>query len=185
MVLKLLSEKRLDAAQYGIYSHRFGNMWLAGGASNSGGAVLGSYFSDVQLQMLSTRIHPETDSGLDYYPLLKPGERFPVNDPDLLPRLTPKPQDDVQFLQGMLEGISRIEAQGYRLLQSLGATPLVSVLTAGGGAANTAWTSMRTRYLGVSVQTSHQADAAYGAALLAAGGENLLCCKPVQAENRE
>ena len=185
LVLKLLSEKRLDAAQYGIYSHRFGNMWLAGGASNSGGAVLGSYFSDVQLQMLSTRIHPETDSGLDYYPLLKPGERFPVNDPDLLPRLTPKPQDDVQFLQGMLEGISRIEAQGYRLLQSLGATPLVSVLTAGGGAANTAWTSMRTRYLGVSVQTSHQADAAYGAALLAAGGENLLCCKPVQAENRE
>lgn len=185
LVLKLLSGKRVDAAQYGIYSHRYGNMWLAGGASNSGGAVLASYFSDVQLQTMSTRIHPETDTGLDYYPLLKPGERFPVNDPGLSPRLTPKPQDDVLFLQGMLEGISRIEARGYQLLQNLGSTPLVSVLTAGGGATNSAWTAMRSRHLGVPVQPSRQTEAAYGAALLAAGGENLLCCKPVQAENGE
>jgi len=183
LVLKLLSRKRVDAAQYGIYSHRIGNLWLAGGASNSGGVVLRSFFSDARLEELSTSIHPETDSGLDYYPLLKPGERFPINDPELEPRLTPRPQDDALFLHGLLEGIARIEAQGYRLLQELGAAPLESVLTAGGGAGNPAWTAMRARFLGVPVQPSSHVEAAYGTALLAARGENLLCYEQAQAEN--
>ena len=187
LVLKLLSRKRVDAAQYGIYSHRIGDLWLAGGASNSGGAVLRSFFSDARLGELSARIHPETDSGLDYYPLLKPGERFPINDPELEPRLAPRPQDDALFLLGLLEGIARIEARGYRLLQELGATPLESVLTAGGGAVNPAWTAIRARFLGVPVQPSPHVEAAYGTALLAARGENLLCYeklpKQAQAEN--
>jgi sugar (pentulose or hexulose) kinase len=183
LVLKLLSRKRVDAAQYGIYSHRIGNLWLAGGASNSGGAVLRSFFSDARLEELSARIHPETNSGLDYYPLPKPGERFPINDPELEPRLTPRPQDDTVFLHGLLEGIARIEAQGYRLLQELGATPLESVLTAGGGAGNPAWTAMRSRFLGVPVQPSPHVEAAYGTALLAARGENLLCCEQAHGEN--
>lgn len=176
LVLKLLSEKRVDAMQYGIYSHRLGHLWLAGGASNSGGAVLRQYFSDAQLAELSNRIDLQTDSGLDYYPLPRPGERFPLNDPGLPPRLSPRPQDDVLFLQGLLEGMARIEAGGYRLLQELGASPLESVLTAGGGAQNPAWTSIRARILDVRVQSSPHTEAAYGAAILAARGENLLCC---------
>jgi sugar (pentulose or hexulose) kinase len=175
LVLKLLSEKRLDAAQFGIYSHRLGRLWLAGGASNSGGAVLRHYFSDTQLDMLSARIDPSQDSGLDYYPLPGPGERFPVNDPTLAPRLAPRPADDARFLHGLLEGMARIEAHGYRLLQELGATPLESVLTAGGGASNRTWTAIRRRVLGVPVLPSLHAEAAYGTALLAARGESLLC----------
>ena len=183
LVLKLLSEKRVDAAQFGIYSHRVGNLWLAGGASNSGGAVLRSFFSDARLKKLSSFIRPETDSGLDYYPLLKPGERFPISDPDLTPRLDPRPKDDILFLHGLLEGMARIEALGYRLLQELGAPPLESVLTAGGGAGNPAWTAMRARFLGVPVRPSTRVEAAYGTALLAARGESLLCCEQEQAEN--
>ncbi|GAO35700.1 sugar kinase [Sulfuricella sp. T08] len=184
LVLKLLSRKRVDAAQYGIYSHRIGNLWLTGGASNSGGMVLRSFFSDAGLEELSARIHPETDSGLDYYPLPSPGERFPINDPKFEPRLTPRPQDDALFLHGLLEGIARIEAQGYHLLQELGSDPLESVLTAGGGACNPAWTAMRTRFLGVPVQPSSHVEAAYGSALLAARGENLLCYEQSQAEEK-
>lgn len=71
--------------------------------------------------------------------------------------------------------MARIEAKGYRLLQELGATPLEAVLTAGGGARNPAWTAIRARTLGVPVQASTNAEAAYGCALLAARGENLLC----------
>jgi D-ribulokinase len=37
LVIKLLSERRVDAGEYGIYSHRLGARWLVGGASNSGG----------------------------------------------------------------------------------------------------------------------------------------------------
>ena len=63
----------------------------AGGASSTGGAVLKEFFTSEQLKELSAQIDPDQPSGLDYYPLTKPGERFPVNDPHLEPCLTPRP----------------------------------------------------------------------------------------------
>lgn len=167
LVLKLLSETRVDNPKMGIYSHRFGELWLVGGASNTGGAVLRQFFTDAELVALSDRILPEQPSSLNYYPLTKPGERFPVNDPDLEPRLTPRPEDPVAFLHGLLESIARIEALGYQRLQELGATPLTRVYTAGGGAKNQTWLTIRDRHLPVSVQTAAHTDAAYGSALLA------------------
>lgn len=179
IALKLLSARRVESAQYGVYSHRYGNLWLAGGASNAGGGALRQYFSDAQLAELSARIDPDSDSPLDYYPLPRPGERFPVNDPHLAPRpLAPgsaeagsRPADDAQFLHGLLQGLSRIEAAGYARLADLGATPLESVTTCGGGAKNPAWARMRERLLGVPVTATKHADAAYGAALLAMRGK--------------
>lgn len=170
MVLKLLSRQRVEDAQYGVYSHRFGKLWLAGGASNAGGGVLRKYFSDAQLSELSTHIDTSRDSPLDYYPLLRPGERFPVNEPQLAPRLNPHPADDVQFLHGLLQGLSRIEAAGYARLAELGATPLRSVVTTGGGAGNHAWQSIRERALGMPAPAARHSEAAYGAALLARRG---------------
>ena len=38
--IKLLSKTPVFAPDLGIYSHRIGEQWLAGGASNTGGAVL-------------------------------------------------------------------------------------------------------------------------------------------------
>jgi D-ribulokinase len=165
LVLKLLSRSRVDDARYGIYSHRLGDLWLVGGASNTGGAVLRQFFTDDQLGKLSLLIPPD-ESPLDYYPLLKPGERFPLNDPTLQPRLEPRPQSDVEFLHGLLEGIARIEARGYQLLQELGATPLTKVYTAGGGAQNQVWNLIRSRHLQVEVVRSPHTEAAYGTALL-------------------
>ncbi len=170
IALKLLSRTRVEAAQYGVYSHRYGNLWLAGGASNAGGGVLRQYFSDARLAELSAHIDSERDSLLDYYPLPRAGERFPYNDPQLAPRLTPRPADDVEFLHGLLQGLSRIEASGYARLAELGATPLKSVMTCGGGAHNETWRRMRQRLLGVPLSTASHAQAAYGAALLARDG---------------
>jgi len=174
LVLKLLSTKRIEDVRYGIYSHRLGSLWLAGGASNSGGVVLGQYFDDAALAELSRQIDPTRPSGLDYYPLPKSGERFPINDPHLLPRLTPRPANDVQFLHGLLEGIARIESQGYALLAQLDATPVKRILSAGGGAKNEAWTKLRERLLGVPVSPALHGEAAYGAARLAQYGDKLL-----------
>lgn len=167
LVLKLLSTVRVDDAASGIYSHRLGNLWLVGGASNTGGAVLRQFFSDAELAALSAQIDPSRPSPLDYYPLPKPGDRFPINDPTLPPRLEPRPENPVEFLQGLLEGIARIEALGYRRLADLGATPLREVLTAGGGAQNEAWTQVRSRLLQVPVIPSPHTEAAYGTACLA------------------
>lgn len=174
LALKLLSARPVQDADSGVYSHRYGSRWLAGGASNSGGAVLRQFFDDRRLSELSESIDPNVPSGLDYYPLPAPGERFPVNDPNLLPRMEPRPQDDVRFLQGLLEGIARIEAQGYQRLVALGASPLRRVYTTGGGARNAAWTAIRARLLGVPVTAARHTEAAYGAARLAQQGTRLL-----------
>lgn len=174
MVLKLLSRTRVESAEYGVYSHRCGNLWLAGGASNCGGRVLEQLFGRERLRELSASISPDKPTGLDYYPLPAPGERFPVNDPKLLPRLAPRPEDDGMYLQGLLESLARIEAQGYHLLERLGASPLREVFTAGGGAGNAAWTAIRARQLGVPVYAAPHSEAAYGAARLAKSGEKLL-----------
>ena len=124
--------------------------------------------------MIDNKIDPSRPSGLDYYPLARPGERFPVADPAFPPRLTPRPKDDAVFLQGLFEGMARIEAQGYRLLEALGAPSPALVLGTGGGAHNRAWNAIRSHALGVPTCAAIHADAAYGAALLAKYGENLL-----------
>jgi sugar (pentulose or hexulose) kinase len=170
LVLKQLSPIRIDAPEYGVYSHRYGDLWLVGGASNAGAGILRHYFDDAQLASLSAQINPLQDSPLDYYPLNKIGERFPVNDAQLLPRLEPRPAGDVEFLHGLLQGLARIEAAGYARLAELGAPALQRVVTNGGGAGNIVWREMRERLSGVSVTTAVHCEAAYGSALLCVEG---------------
>ena len=170
LAIKLFSKRPVFAAEYGVYSHRLGRQWLVGGASNSGGAVLRQFFSDEEMRALTPRLQPTRPTGLDYYPLPATGERFPVNDPQLAPRIHPRPDDPVVFFQALLEGIAAIEARAYRLLQQLGAPYPRRVFSSGGGAGNPAWQAIRRRALGVDVLLAPQQQAAYGAALLARQG---------------
>ena len=169
LVLKVLSDTPVYDARHGIYSHRIGNRWLVGGASNSGGSVLLQFFNKHQLIELSSQIDPKKPTGLDYYPLPSAGERFPLNDSAIKPKLTPRPQDDVIFLQGLLEGIAAIEELGYRKLQELGAPYPREVVSSGGGARNNVWRLIRQQRLGVPVRTAEHTEACYGSALIAAG----------------
>lgn len=170
LVMKVFSAQPIFAPQYGVYSHRLGKLWLAGGGSNSGGAVLQHYFSAQQMHAMTARLQPDHPTGLDYYPLLAPGERFPVNDPRLAPRLEPRPSDDALFFQAMLEGMARIEHQAYQRLAELGAPYPVAIRSVGGGAKNEAWTKIRARLLQVPLLNPAQDEAAYGTALLAREG---------------
>ncbi len=170
LTLKLLSDRPVFAAQYGIYSHRINGMWLAGGASNSGGKVLSHFFPAEEIARLSAMIDPAMATGLDFYPLLEPGERFPIMDPAYPPRLTPRPVDDAEFLKAMLEGIARIERRGYERLAELGAPRLRSIRTVGGGSANPAWTAIRQRATDVPFLPAQSDAAAAGAARLALTG---------------
>ncbi len=167
LTLKQLCDRPIFSAKYGVYSHRLGRRWLAGGASNSGGGALARYFTPDRLVALSACINPVLESGLDYYPLPMPGERFPFADPHLPPRETPRPADDVRFLQGLLEGIAQIEALGYRRLADLGGPALATVRSVGTGARNAAWTVLRRRALGVELISARSEEAAMGAATLA------------------
>lgn len=167
LTLKLLSDRPVFAPQYGIYSHRIGDQWLAGGASNSGGAALAAHFSREDIVRLTPLIDPDHPTGLDYYPLPKPGERFPINDPVMESRVTPKPEDERLFFQGLLEGIAGVEELGYRRLAELGASSLKTLRSVGGGAGNDKWTRIRERLLKVPFKSPLSEHAAAGTARLA------------------
>lgn len=166
LVLKQWVERPIQAA--GVSCQRLAGRWLVGGASNAGGRVLRRFFSDEQLQELSRQIDPDRPSGLQLRPLPGVGERFPIDDPDLEPVLEPRPVSDALYLQGLLEGLCRIEMAGWQRLQDLGAPPLQQVITVGGGARNPQWRALRQRALGVPVLNRPGISAALGMARLAA-----------------
>jgi len=165
LVLKQFSATPVQGP--GISCQRLAGRWLVGGASNAGAGVLRQFFADALLPELSRQIDPRTSSGLELRPLPRPGERFPVDDPQLEPILEPRPVSDALYLQGLLEGLSRIEAQGWAALERQGAPPVSRVLSLGGGARNPQWRAIRQRILGVPVINRPQCTAALGMARLA------------------
>jgi sugar (pentulose or hexulose) kinase len=184
IAVKLLSPSRVDDAASGVYSHRLASgAWLVGGASNAGGAVLRRFFpDDAELAALEPLLPsdpraPPPPGTEDWYPLPKPGERFPVYDPQMQPRL-PSPSFAAEggeearaaLLHGLLAALTRVERAAYARLAELGAARVTEVRTAGGGARNAKWTAMREAALGAPVRAAEQGDAAYGAALLARRG---------------
>uniref|UniRef100_A0A7S1HBX3 Carbohydrate kinase FGGY C-terminal domain-containing protein n=3 Tax=Hemiselmis andersenii TaxID=464988 RepID=A0A7S1HBX3_HEMAN len=172
IAIKLLSETRIDESDFGVYSHRLGDVWLVGGSSNVGCAVLRQQkFTGEEMADLSAGIDPLSPppEGIRYYPLTKVGERFPVNDPSKQPVLTPVPDSRKDFLHGLLHGIAEVERDGYKVLAKMGASEVTKVLTAGGGSVNPTWTKMREGMIGCTVERAANSDAAYGVALLALG----------------
>lgn len=172
LVMKVISDRPIFDHTSGVYSQPLGSLWLVGGGSNSGGAVLRRFFTDEQMQALSSDLEPQVDTGLQYYPLNNTGERFPINDPDLAPRLEPRPADDGIFFQGLLEGMAQIEYNAYRRLQELGTPYPTRVFSVGGGAINAKWTQIRQRYLQTHMQAFQDRSAAYGSALIARQQDN-------------
>jgi sugar (pentulose or hexulose) kinase len=170
LVLKLLTDRPLFASSWGVYSHRFGDAWVAGGASNSGGAAIARHFSLDRIRELSERMTAGVPTGLDYYPLASRGERFPHHDPEMESRVSPRPDDDARFLQALMEGVTSVEKLGYQRLMELGGSMLTSVRTVGGGASNAAWRTVRERMLGVPLVEPLDDEAAVGAARLALRG---------------
>ena len=170
LTIKLLSHEPIFAPTYGVYSHRLGDRWLVGGASNSGGAALQRFFTSERMAELTPQLRPDQPTGRHWHPLPSKGERFPIADPALTFEADPRPEDETRFFQALLEGIAEVEAQAYARLAELGGPALRSVRTVGGGAANPAWTSIRARLLGVPMPAPVHLEAAYGAALLARQG---------------
>lgn len=170
LTIKLMADRPIFDPGCGVYSHRLLGGWLAGGASNTGGAALARFFPPDRIRALEPELDPERPTGLDFYPLPGTGERFPIADPAMTSRHEPRPADDATFLQALLEGVGAVEALAYRQLGELGAPALRSVRTVGGGAGNHAWSRIRSRLLGVEMPEPTSGEAAYGTALLARRG---------------
>ncbi|WP_024851123.1 FGGY-family carbohydrate kinase [Hydrogenovibrio kuenenii] len=160
--LKLLSDKPIFSPTHGIYSHILGDLWLIGGASNCGGAVLLKYFSLDQIITLLSEINIHKPTGLNYYPLITKGERFPIADSHLEPKVSPRPKLDSEFLHTLIEGLVSVEKLAYETLENLGATNVKQVYAVGGGTKNPIWMTLREQNLGYKTKKAAHIDAAFG-----------------------
>ena len=180
LALKLVSETRVDDAAAGVYSHRLCGKWLVGGASNLGGWLLRSHFADDELTSLTAELEDAAEergeprvspSETDYFPGVLMG--FGLSVEEATARLArDRPESDAAFLRDILSSVARVEARSYETLVSMGASHAPRrVFTAGGGARNEVWSSIRSEAMGgVFTTKSPFTEAAYGTALLARMG---------------
>ncbi len=136
-----------------ITNHLLDDRWICGGSSNTGGAVLKKFFQDDELSELSRQINPDKDSGISLIPLPFKGERFPINDPNLEPILTPRPISDSLYLHALFEGMANIEAKGWEYLFNLGVSKPRRIVTIGGGAKNPQWRRIRERIINIPIRS--------------------------------
>lgn len=76
LAVKLLSEEPVEDAAFGVYSHRLGDAWLVGGASNVGGAVVSRIFVTGRARRVGALADPRT--GLKADQALLPESQCPV-----------------------------------------------------------------------------------------------------------
>ena len=100
LTIKLLLAAPVFAPECGIYSHRIGDRWLAGGASNSGGDALKRFIDVEKMPALSEWIEVDRPTGRQWHPLPGKGERFPVNDPEMEFAPSDLPDDEVVLFPG-------------------------------------------------------------------------------------
>ena len=144
----------------GISNHKVLGNWLSGGASNAGGAILLDLFKLEEIEELSKQINPYKSTGIDLLPLSKPGERFPIDDPHLQPKLEPRPVSDSHYLHALFEGLAKIEARGWKKLNELGADLPKKIITIGGGAKNITWKKIREKEIGIPIKICNRPPAA-------------------------
>ena len=164
IVIKKFVDKPLSGK--GISNHKLLGDWLSGGASNAGAAILLDFFNLEYIQELSKQINPYKSTGIDLIPLSKTGERFPTDDPNLQPKLDPRPVSDSLYLHALLEGLAKIEARGWQKLHELGAELPRQIITIGGGAKNITWKKIREREIGIPIKICNRPPAA-GVAIIA------------------
>ncbi len=166
LTIKLLSETPVFSPQFGIYSHRIGDRWLAGGASNTAAQYsfaisIEAVFRPLNLGSIR-RIRPGSTTIRSFGGRAVSDQR---SSPP--PSFVPSPGRRCAISPGLLEGIASIEALGYRRLAEIGASPLQSLRTVGGGARNTRWTKIRQRMIAVPFKVATHEEAAAGSAMLA------------------
>ena len=167
IVIKRFTNKPLSGK--GISNHKILGKWLTGGASNAGAAILLDFFNIEYIEELSKQINPNKSTGLNLLPLSSQGERFPIDDPNLQPKLEPRPVSDSLYLHALFEGLAKIEARGWQKLHELGVDLPSQIITIGGGAKNITWKNIREREIGIPIKICSRPPAA-GVASIALQG---------------
>ncbi len=195
LAIKMISPSPVFDQNYGIYSHKLKTNWLVGGASNAGGAVLLNAYHLTEIEYLIRTIDPKklTDDDLTitnaYYPLNSIGERFPIFDSNLQPKLPNKPTAPLvinatsptdlatlkahqNYFLNIIKGLVYIEDLAYKRLTQVSGQPIKRLYSVGGGEKNLLWQRCRTTHFATqfNLKMAHSLDAAYGVTKLITAG---------------
>ncbi len=153
-----------------IYNHRHPQgYWMPGAASNTGAAWISAWFPErdlVELDRLAASVIP---TGELTYPLVGIGERFPFVSAVATGFGYDGPDELVHYASA-LEGVAYLERMAFDLVEELSGERVRVVSTAGGGSAGENWLRIRANVLDRPVRRVRNANAATGAAMIAASG---------------
>lgn len=168
LVLKGVSEHLVRDPGGILYCHNGPDgKWLPGGASSAGAGVIAQRFPRADLAAL-TRRAAELPPGPLAYPLMSPGERFPMQAAEMTPFVLGEPDGDAGMFAAYLLGLACVERLCLDYLDWLGAPVRGSVTFTGGATRNRHWSQLRADMLGRQVRLTEQAEAGFGMAVLAA-----------------
>lgn len=170
LVIKGVSRELLGDPLGRIYSHRHPEgHWLPGGASNTGGESIAVRFEAVDLDCLNHQALGAAPTSLVIYPLVRLGERFPFSKPEARGFVIGEPTSDAELYTAHLEGVAYVERLAYQVLEGLGAEIGPEIYVAGGAVASRPWLQIRADILGKTLCVPSISEAAFGAAMVAAG----------------
>lgn len=171
LIVKGITERLIIDPEGRIYSHRHPEgWWMPGGASNTGAEWIEWEFPGRDHAELDAQAAARLPTGLVRYPLVRRGERFPFRRQDAEGFTVGHPADALEHYAAGLEGLACLERLAYDTLEAIGVPVGPRVHATGGGSRSDVWLRVRASVLGRAIVRPKIAEAAMGAALLAASG---------------
>jgi len=171
LVVRGISPHLVRDPQGRIYCHRHPDgPWLPGGASNVGGECLATLFAQADWPALDQRALELSPTGALVYPLARQGERLPFVNPQATAFAVGCIRSREEQYAACLEGVAFVERWIFELMESLEAPLKPPLRATGGGARSRPWLQLRANVLQQPLIRPKHADAAFGAAILAAAG---------------
>ena len=168
MVIKGVTRRPLHDPGGSFYNHRHPEgWWMPGGASNTGSDWIARDYGGQDLASLDSAAREVIPTPWTAYPLTGEGERFPFVAPHARGFEPPGLQEPARYA-ARLEGVAYLERLAYARLEELSGETVARVSTAGGGSRSETWMTIRANVLGKPVVRTRHAEAAVGAAILAA-----------------
>lgn len=172
LVWKGVSDRRIDDAALGVYSHRGPRgTWFPGAASNAGGRILSEWFDPGRLAALDASVGDGPPPAC-VYPSVVTGERFPFRAASFVPFADVAGLGEAQRYAGCLAGAAFVERWGYDVFAGLGCPRPARVATTGGATRSRAWLQLRADVLGCPLAVPAEPSSAFGAAVTAAAAEH-------------
>lgn len=168
LVLKGVTEQRLDDPLGVVYSHRAPDgKWLPGGASSTGAGSIAKQFRKEHLDQLGLAAAKRGPTKAVVYPLHTTGERFPFTAPPAEGFQLDEPRDETELYRAILQGVAFVERLSFDYLKLLGASLSGTVSISGGAVRSTLWNQIRADVLGRTLTIPAVTEPAFGMAILA------------------